>query len=115
MTNVLFKKLLNMCVKDCLFIVDKNLYKQVDGVAMGSPLGPTLANMLLCYHEQRWLHNCPTDFKPVLYCCYVNDQFVVYREKDHATKFLHYLNMQHKNINFTLDTEEIANSPFWTY
>ena len=29
---------------------------------MGSPLGPTLANVFLCYHEQVLLENCPLEF-----------------------------------------------------
>ena len=29
------------------FIFDQKYYKQYDGVAMGSPLGPTLANIFL--------------------------------------------------------------------
>ena len=28
---------------------------------MGSPLGPTLANAFLCYHEKRWLDKCPEE------------------------------------------------------
>ena len=34
---------------------------------MGSPLGPTFANIFLSYHEQIWLKNCPCKFKPVIY------------------------------------------------
>ena len=37
-----------------------------DGVAMGSPLGPTLANAFLCYYEKKWLDNCPIHFKPMI-------------------------------------------------
>ena len=28
---------------------------------MGSPLGPTLANAFLCFHEQIWLNECPEE------------------------------------------------------
>ena len=41
-----------LTTKESFFIFDKNFYKQLDGVAMGSPLGPTLANAFLCYHEK---------------------------------------------------------------
>ena len=54
-------------MKDVLFIFNEKLYKQINGVAMGSPLRPTLANIFLGYHERRWLDNCPLTFKPVFY------------------------------------------------
>ena len=40
------------------------LMEQVDGVAMGSPLGLTLANTFLVHLEKNWLQNCPLDLKP---------------------------------------------------
>ena len=42
------------------------MYKQIDGVAMGSPLGPTLANAFLCFHEQIWLNECPDELTCIL-------------------------------------------------
>ena len=38
------KELLSLATKESYFIFNELLYKQIDGVAMGSPLGPTLAN-----------------------------------------------------------------------
>ena len=46
-------KLLSLAATDCFFIFNENVYKQKDGVAMGNPLGPTLANAFLAYHEVR--------------------------------------------------------------
>ena len=48
-----FIKLLNLAVKNCHFIFNGKFYDQVDGVAMGSPLGPLLANIFLSFHERR--------------------------------------------------------------
>ena len=50
------------------------LYKQVDGVAMGSPLDPTLTNAFLVYFEKNWLQNCPSGFKPHYYRRYLPHQ-----------------------------------------
>ena len=44
-------------MKESFFIFDETFYKQLDGVAIGSPLGPTLANSFLWHHEKRWLDN----------------------------------------------------------
>ena len=34
-----------------IFMYNDKLYQQVDGVVMGSPLGPTIANFLLAHLE----------------------------------------------------------------
>ena len=60
-------QLLCLATKESYFIFNGLLYKQIDGVAMGSPLGPSLANAFLSYHEKNWLKNCPQEFKPVFY------------------------------------------------
>ena len=62
-----FKKLLSFAVKDNHFLFNGVLYDQIDVVAMGSPLGPTLANIFMCSLEQCYLSNCPSQFKPLLY------------------------------------------------
>src|SRR5215469_1490602 len=46
-----FKKLLELAILDTHFIFNEKVFKQVDGVAMGSPLGPTLANIFMCSLE----------------------------------------------------------------
>ena len=47
--------LLKLAMSESSFIFDNVLYKQIDGVAMGSPLGTTLANAFLCHYEKLWL------------------------------------------------------------
>ena len=58
-----FKELLSLATKDSHFIYDGTLYKQIDDVAMSSPLGPTLANAFLIYHEKNWLEHCPLIYR----------------------------------------------------
>ena len=48
---------------------------------MGSPLGSTLVNIFLEYHERRSLDNCPPIFKPVLYRRYIDDTFLLLRHE----------------------------------
>ena len=42
------------------FLFDRNYYDQIDGVAMGSPLGSVLANLFMGYHEKTWLEEFKT-------------------------------------------------------
>ena len=73
---------------------------------MGSPLGPTLANVFMCHFENIWLQNCPSHFKPIVYRRFADDTFLLFRSKNHVEKFRNYLNKQHKNIKFTSEIEE---------
>ena len=72
---------------------------------MDSPLGPTLANIFLCYLEKVLLQNFPCEFKPVIYRNYVGDTFLLFCLKHHIEKFRNYLNRQHENIRFTSEIE----------
>ena len=74
-------KLLEAATSESSFIFDYMLYKQVDGVTVGSFLGPTLANAFLCHYEKKWLDNCPIHFKPVIYKRYVGI-FVLFSSKN---------------------------------
>ena len=71
-----FKQLLTLSVKSSCFLFDDNYYEQIDGLVMGSPLGPTLANLFLVYHERKWLESCPVQFRPKYYRRYVDDVFL---------------------------------------
>ena len=53
LTRCEFRKLLCFAVKNCHFLFNGVLYQQIDGVAMGSPLGPLFANIFLSFHEKR--------------------------------------------------------------
>ena len=52
LSKIEFKALLSLATKECYFIFNGKLYKQVDGVAMGSSLGSTLANPFLVRFEK---------------------------------------------------------------
>ena len=51
-----FEKLFRPAQSNNFSNFEGKVYKEIDGVAMGSPLGPTLANAFLCFHEQIWLN-----------------------------------------------------------
>ena len=104
--------MLKLATTESSFIVDNKLYKQIDGVAMGSPLGPTLATAFLCHFEKNWLNECPSQFKPVVYKRYVDDIFVLFKSKEHLKLFVNYMNSKHRNIKFIFETEDSNNFSF---
>ena len=73
-------------------------YKQIDGVAMGSPLGPT-------FYENMLLNKCPLQFKPKYYRRYVDDILLMFKKQDHVMKFLTYMNSRHQNIKSIFEEE----------
>ena len=58
-------------------------------------LGPTLANIFMCHHEEAWIRDCPAAFAPAKYLRYIDDIFVIFRNKSHVDFF----NMLILNIN----------------
>ena len=51
------KKLFELATSGTHFLFEGNYYDQVDGVAMGCPLHPMLANLFMNFHEKRWLEH----------------------------------------------------------
>ena len=77
----LFLELLKRSVFNTFFQFNNKFYKQTDGLGMGLPLSPTLANIFLCHHESIWLRDCPPEFKPLFFRRYVDDTFAIFESK----------------------------------
>ena len=107
-----FRQMLEISVFNTVFAFKDNFYRQIDGLGMGLPLSPTLANIFLCFHERNWLNRCPLEFKPVFYKRYMDDTCLLFRHQSHVDKFLEYLNSQHSNIQFTSENEENGHLSF---
>ena len=93
------------------FYFDGKIFDQVDGVAMGSPLGPALANLFMGYYKQKWLesdHGRLVKF----YRRYVDDIFCFFENEHQAQTFLDFLNIQHPNLNFTIEKQHMKQLPF---
>ena len=98
------KELFRFATCQSHFLFDGNFYDQIDGVAMGSPLGPVLANLFMAIKEKEWLNNC--DSPPLFYRRYVDDIFCLVKDENEANSFLSYLNARHPNIKFKIELEK---------
>ena len=105
------KQLFNIATAQTHFLFDGKYYDQTDGVAMGSPLAPILANIFMGFHEQNWINDYD-NAKPLFYRRYVDDIFCVFRDENDAMLFFDYINKQHNNITFTYETEHDNKLPF---
>ena len=94
-------QLLTIATKDQLFQFNGALYQQVDGVAIGTPLGPLMANTFMCSMEEKLANeNKLSDF----YRRYVDDTFAPVPDLPAADDFLASLNDAHQAIQFTVQT-----------
>ena len=85
------------------------MYRQIDGVAMGSPLGPALANICVGYYESKLFNKIS---KPTVYCRYVDDTFSLFHKETEFQKFLNCLNSLHPSLKFTNEIETNNSLPF---
>ena len=107
-----YEKPLRAALCNNYFLFDGIIYQQVARVAMGSPLGPTLAKAFLAHYEQIWLSDCPDEFNPVYYKRYADDIFILFQFPHHLEKFNKYLNKKHANIKLTNEKEVNGSLPF---
>ena len=101
--------LLNVATKGQLFQFDGALYEQTDGIAMGSPLGPLLANVFMSFIEDTLERQGKL---PSFYRRYVDDAVSAMPDLATATSFLHTLNSVHNSVKFTIDVEKNGKLPF---
>jgi len=99
-SKTVFKNMLELATAGVFAYKDK-LYKQKDGVTMGSPLGPTLANFFLGHLEKK-LRTSDVEL-PRLYLRYIDDIFAVFPNDTDFQPFFDKLNALHPNLKFTTE------------
>lgn len=103
------EKLLLLCTTSVPFRnIDGQLYIQIDGMSMGSPLGPTFANYYMADLENRVL-SLP-DMKPNIYCRFVDD---IYTDAKYEQLLKIKNSMEeHSVIKFTFELSQNNQLPF---
>lgn len=84
--RTLLENLLHICTTEKPFEFNEKFYIQVDGVSMGSPLGPTFADFYMSRLENNILKNNNV-CNPTLYIRYVDDILTIFNERQHINKF----------------------------
>ena len=104
-----FNELMKIATSSVEFSFNNLMYKQIDGVAMGSPLGPTLANIFVGFYESKLFDKIS---KPQVYYRYVDDTFALFENEVDSEAFLTHLNSLHASLKFTSEKEVNQSLPF---
>lgn len=101
-------KLTRICTDNAFFTFRKKVYRQVEGLAMGSPISPFLAEIFMSRLEKDL---SKSELFPRRWFRYVDDIFAVIK-KTQLRRFLKKLNEYHPNIKFTIEEEQNGKLPF---
>jgi hypothetical protein len=104
-------QLIYICLTTTYFKFNDRIYEQTNGVAMGSPLSPIIAEIFMEHLENQLLESSP--FKPTMCVRYVDDVFLAWPHGEmELHNFLKLANEQHPNIAFTMEREKENKLPF---
>ena len=105
----ILRELLESCTKEAPFTCPRgNKYCQVDGVAMGSPLGVLLANFFMGCIEEEVFKKIE---KPNIYCRYIDDIFIKTKNAAEAEHLRVHL-QEASGLNFTIENSQDGTMPF---
>ena len=82
---------LTFCVETNYFGMGSNIYRQKEGLAMGSPLSPVLANIYMEYFEEMALGS--TSLKPSMWLRYVDDTSIFWSHQEDVQILLDHVNL----------------------
>jgi hypothetical protein len=99
-----FEKFTRKCLQESIFTFNKKLYKQIDGVSMGSRLGPIIANIFMHNFEMKHMDNL-IKLGVKFWSRFVDDVFVIIKKGSEVEKILDFLNSQHNKLKFTMEME----------
>ena len=105
----MFVELMKSATSSVEFSFNNTMYKQIDGVAMASPLGQALADIFVGYYEEKLFSQTQ---KPPTYFRYVDDTFAIFDHEAEAEEFLTKLNCLHPSLKFTFEKEKDKCLPF---
>ena len=96
------------------FCFDDSFFIMSDGVAMGSSLSGTVANIFMFRFERLALENAPANLLlPDIWLRYIDDVLARFKGSiDDATRFMEYLNSLRASIWFSLEVEDQGHIPF---
>ena len=98
-----FVESMNIATTSVEFSVDNVVYKQIDGVAMGNPLGPVSASQYIHWILRR--KAVQRRQSPNYVIRYMDDTFAMFEKEIDCDMFLNQLNLLHLSLAFIHEKE----------
>ena len=73
-----FHELILLVLTNNFFVFNNRYFRQIKGVAMGTIVGPSIANLYIYTLEKKWL----TIQNPLLFSRYIDDLFIILFSKE---------------------------------
>ena len=89
------KKLITWCTQNTTFQFNNKVYQQLDGVAVGSPIGSLMVDVIMNQVVDKVLDLTPPSHRPNFFCRYVDDCFATFSNPTSIDIFLTNLNNIH--------------------
>ena len=86
------------------FVFTSKLDNQIDGVAMGSPLAPVLADIFMGFHESKWFNEYNLN-KLKFYLRYIDYVLAAFNNEQNSLNCLNFVNNRDPNIKFTIEKQ----------
>ena len=93
-------ELLGFCLNNMYFSFQNKFYEQVEGVAMGSPVSPIVANLYMEHFEGKALASAANP--PWVWYRFVDDTWVIQQQAS-KQEFLEHINKVDPAIKFTVE------------
>ena len=95
-------EMLTFCVETTYFGMGSDM--EEEGLAMGSPLSPVLANIYMKYFEEMALGS--TSLKPSMWLRYIDDTFILCPHQEDVQILFDHVNSIRPSIHFTMEKEQ---------
>ena len=90
-----------------VFTFEDQLYKQIHGTAMGTPMAPSLANLFMGWLEDKIMSSSPIKFPTDNWKRFLDDIFLLWPGTETELQtFTQFLNTVHPTIKFTVQSSQ---------
>ena len=98
----LLLKIIHHVLENNIFTFNEEVYQQIFGTAMGTPMAPPIANIFMGWLEHNIITGCPWTIDPATWRRYIDDIITLWvHGEEELHKFMSWLNLQHPSIKFT--------------